>query len=308
MCRYCVLGLSATIGDTFFKCLDANYVAVALMENLQSMEFRHMRQLIHSSVVYVVKSCPADMWETWLEVLLHPLFIHCQKAISSSWASLMREGRAQVPDSFGVQNGPDMKLEVMEEKLLRDLTREIANLLSTMASPGLNPGLPVLEHSGPVGRIDVSSPKDLLAFKSNSMVGYVYCSTLFPTSFLGNFWMRRELLIYRVCSFLLNHKNVALPTLQICLEVFTWTDGETTTKVCCFCGVVVLLAILTNNVELREFVSKDLFSAVIRGLAMESNAVNSADLVNLCREIVIYLSDRDPAPRQVSFCLFVYIN
>uniref|UniRef100_M4D0H8 Uncharacterized protein n=1 Tax=Brassica campestris TaxID=3711 RepID=M4D0H8_BRACM len=271
---YCVLGLSATIGDTFFKCLDANYVAVALMENLQSMEFRHMRQLIHSFVVYVVKSCPADMWETWLEVLLHPLFIHCQKAISSSWASLMREGRAQVPDSFGVQNGPDMKLEVMEEKLLRDLTREIANLLSTMASPGLNPGLPVLEHSGPVGRIDVSSPKDLLAFKSNSMVG-----------------------------FLLNHKNVALPALQICLEVFTWTDGETTTKVCCFCGVVVLLAILTNNVELREFVSKDLFSAVIRGLAMESNAVNSADLVNLCREIVIYLSDRDPAPRQVLLSL-----
>lgn len=175
-----MLGLSATIGDTFFKCLDANYVAVALMENLQSMEFRHMRQLIHSFVVYVVKSCPADMWESWLEVLMHPLFIHCQKAISSSWASLMREGRAQVPDSFGVQNGPDMKLEVMEEKLLRDLTREIANLLSTMASPGLNPGLPILEHSGPVGRIDVSSPKDLLAFKSNSMVGYVNCS-LFPT-------------------------------------------------------------------------------------------------------------------------------
>lgn len=107
-----------------------------------------------------------------------------------------------------------------------------------------------------------------------------------------------------VCSYLLNHKNVALPALQFCLEVFTWTDGETTTKVCCFCGVVVLLTILTNNVELREFVSKDLFSAVIRGLAMESNAVNSADLVNLCREIFIYLSDRDPAPRQVSFFFF----
>ncbi|KAF3489145.1 hypothetical protein F2Q69_00056161 [Brassica cretica] len=36
---------------------------------------------------------------------------------------------------------------------------------------------------------------------------------------------------------------------------------------------------------------------------MESNAVNSADLVNLCREIVIYLSDRDPAPRQVLLSL-----
>lgn len=143
-----------------------------------------MRQLIHAFVVSVVKSCPADMWDSWLEVLLHPLFIHCQQATSSSWASLMREGRAQVPDSFGVQNGPDMKLEVMEEKLLRELTREIATLLSTMASPGLNPGLPILEHSGHVGRVDMSTLKDLLAFKSNSIVGYVYCSR-FSTSFLG---------------------------------------------------------------------------------------------------------------------------
>lgn len=102
------------------------------------------------------------------------------------------------------------------------------------------------------------------------------------------------------CSFLLNHKSVALPALQICVEAFTWTDGEATTKVCCFCGGVVLLAILTNNVELREFVSKDLFTAVIRGLGMESNAINSPDLVNICREIFIYLSYRDPAPRQVS--------
>lgn len=99
---------------------------------------------------------------------------------------------------------------------------------------------------------------------------------------------------------------MALPALQICLEVFGWTDGESTTKVCCFCGVVVILAILTNNVELREFVSKDLFSAVIRGLSMESNAINSPDLVNLCREIFIYLSDRDPAPRQVSFSRLLF--
>ncbi|KAJ4888029.1 hypothetical protein Rs2_27777 [Raphanus sativus] len=83
----------------------------------------------------------------------------------------------------------------------------------------------------------------------------------------------------------------------------TWTDGEATTKVCSFCGLVVHLAILTNNVELREFVSKDSFSAVIRGLAMKSNAVNGADLVNLCREIFIYLSDRDSAPRQVLLSL-----
>lgn len=72
------------------------------------------------------------------------------------------------------------------------------------------------------------------------------------------------------------------------------------TKVSSFCSAVVLLAIQSNNIELRQFVSKDLFSAIIRGLTLESNAVYSADLVGLCREIFIYMCDRDPAPRQVS--------
>lgn len=72
------------------------------------------------------------------------------------------------------------------------------------------------------------------------------------------------------------------------------------TKVSPFSAALVVLAISTNNVELQQFVSKDLFSAIIRGLALESNAFISADLVGLCREIFLYLCDRDPAPRQVS--------
>lgn len=71
-------------------------------------------------------------------------------------------------------------------------------------------------------------------------------------------------------------------------------------KVSSFCSAVVLLAIQSNNFELWQFVSKDLFSALIQGLALESNAFSSADLVGLCREIFIYMCDRDPAPRQVS--------
>lgn len=100
--------------------------------------------------------------------------------------------------------------------------------------------------------------------------------------------------------FLLKHKDLARSALHISLEAFTWTDGEAVTKVCSFCNALVLVAISTNDVEVREFVSKDLFCAIIKGLALESNAVISADLVGLCREIFMYLSDRDPAPRQVS--------
>lgn len=271
---YNVLGLSATIGDPFFKSLDSGSVVVALMENIQSMEFRHIRQLVHSVLIHVVKFCPLDMWEVWLEKLLNPLFIHCQQVLSSSWSSLMHEGRAKVPDIHGLVAGSDLKVEVMEEKLLRDLTREICSLLSTMASSGLNNGIPPIEQSGHFNRVDVLSLKDLDAFASNSMVG-----------------------------FLLKHKDLALPALQISLEAFTWTDGEAVTKVSSFCSAVVLLAIQSNNIELRQFVSKDLFSAIIRGLTLESNAVYSADLVGLCREIFIYMCDRDPAPRQVLLSL-----
>ncbi|CAN1285323.1 Protein HASTY 1 [Linum perenne] len=170
---YNVLGLATTIGDPLFKCLDADSVALALMENIQSLEYRHLRQLIHSVLVYFVKFCPPELWEAWLEKLLHPLFVHIHQVLSSSWSSLLHEGRAKAPDVQGIVSGSDLQVEVMEEKLLRDLTREMSTFLSVMASPGLNTGLPTLEQSGHINRVDTSSLKDLDAFLSNSMVAYV---------------------------------------------------------------------------------------------------------------------------------------
>lgn len=271
---YYVVGLSTTIGDSFFKCLDIQSVALALVENIQSMEFRHMRQLVHSVLIPLVKCCPSDLWEVWLENLLHPLLLHSQQALSYSWSSLLETGRAKVPDLHGISDGSDLKAEVMEEKLLRDLTREICYLLAVVASSGLNSGLPSAEPSGILNRGDTASLKDLEAFASSSMVG-----------------------------FLLEHKGLAVPALQISLDAFRWTDGEAVGKISSFCGAVIVLAASTNNVELREFVCKDLFPTVIQGLALESNAVISAELVGLCREIFIYLSDRDPAPRQILLSL-----
>ncbi|XP_075659469.1 protein HASTY 1 [Castanea sativa] len=271
---YNVLGLSTTIGDSFFRGSDLHSVELALVENIQSMEFRHIRQLVHSVLILLVKFCPSDLWDVWLEKILYPLFNHSQQALNFSWSSLLHEGRAKVPDVHGILAGSDLKVEVMEEKLLRDLTREICSLLSAIASPPLNTGLPSLEQSGHASRVDTSSLKDLDAFRLSSMVGFLW-----------------------------THKGLALPALKICLEAFTWNDGEAVTKVSSFSAALVVLAISTNNEELQAFVSRDLFSAIIRGLALESNAIISADLVGLCREIFVYLCDRDPAPREVLLSL-----
>ncbi|CAN0897582.1 Protein HASTY 1 [Linum grandiflorum] len=271
---YNVLGLAATVRESFFKCVDVDSFSLALMENIQSMEFRHLKQLIHSILIPLVKFCPPEAWETWLEKLLQPLFVHLQQVLSFSWSGLLHEGRAKVPDIQGILAAPDMKVEVMEEKLLRDLTREMCTLLSVIASSGLNAGIPSLEPFGNANRVDTSSLTDLDAFLPKSMVAFV-----------------------------LQRNSLAIPALQICLEAFMWTDSESMTKVSSFCSAVVVLAISTRNVELRQFVCKDLFSAAIKGLALESNAIISADLVGLCRDIFVYLCDRDPAPRQILLSL-----
>ncbi|PKA60395.1 Protein HASTY 1 [Apostasia shenzhenica] len=271
---YNVLGLSANIGDSFFSGLDNSLLTVALMENIQSMDFRHIRQLIHLVLVPLVKSCPANLWGKWLENLLHPLFLHCQHALSGSWSSLIHEGRAKVPDTFSDLSQMELKLEVMEEKLLRDLTREICSLLSVLASPSLNTTLPSLDHLGNVNREDSSLLIQLDALSSNSMIG-----------------------------FLMTHKSLALPALRITIEALTWTDGEAVAKVTSFCGAIILFTISTDIVELREFVTRDLFYAIIQGLFLESNAFISSGLVALCREIYVYLSNREPTPRQILLSL-----
>ncbi|XP_062210590.1 protein HASTY 1-like [Phragmites australis] len=270
---YNVLGLAATLGEAFFRCIEGPSVTLALMENVQVMEFRHLRQLIHLVIVPFVKFCPAELWQGWLLNLLQPLFVHCQQGLHYSWSSLLHEGRAKVPDSIGNLSGSELKVEVMEEKLLRDLTREVCSVLWVLASPGLNSGLPSLEQLGPSNRMD-SSLKDLESFALSSLMG-----------------------------FLTLHGGTALPALRISVEVFTWTDSEAVTKVIPFCGALIHLAVATNQAELRQFVSKDLFSSIIHGLSVESNSIMSAELVGLCREIYIYLSDRDPAPRQVLLSL-----
>lgn len=171
-CRYRVLNLSVSMGETFYTSIDANEVALTFTENIWWMEFRHIKQLINSFVGCLVSSCPADMWEPLLEPLLSPLLTHCQRALDSSWTSLLREGRANVPDLIGFEGG-ETKLIQLERQLLIDFSRSTSDLLSKISAPELNTGLPVLKHSDQLVLGDVSLLKDFNALKSNCLVRYV---------------------------------------------------------------------------------------------------------------------------------------
>jgi exportin-5 len=98
--------------------------------------------------------------------------IICPLSASSSlfMVSLLHEGRAKVPDIICNLSGSELKVEVMEEKLLCDLTREVCSVLWVLASPGLNSGLPSLEQLGPSNHMDASL-RDLEYFASTCLIG-----------------------------------------------------------------------------------------------------------------------------------------
>jgi exportin-5 len=161
--RYNILGLSATrIGEGFFVDVDGRSAALAtaLLENIQHMELHHVRQLLHLVIIPVVKMCPITLWDPWLRQLLPPVLIHCHRVLTTAWTSLIKEGSVKIPDNWSVnasnQNSTQqIKSEVIKEKLLRDLTRETCQLLSTAASPALNRSTPQDGIEGDSGGMEV---------------------------------------------------------------------------------------------------------------------------------------------------------
>lgn len=109
------------------------------------------------------------------------------------------------------------------------------------------------------------------------------------------------------CSLLLSCRDLANSVMQFSLQACTWTDGITTFNLRCLFISVIHLAVTTNNGELREFVAKDLFNAIIMSLTIDENVNNNSILVGMCSDIFVYLSQRHPAPRQVQFFFFFHL-
>ncbi|KAK1277319.1 Protein HASTY 1 [Acorus gramineus] len=163
------------------------------------------------------------------------------------------------------------------------LLRSIHSLWSQPVSQSLPPHLRAAMNMGLVEMASflgegAKMPKGQLSFADGSLIDMNREGYAEPNENDIRNWLKGV----RESGFLVNHKDLVVPALRISIEVFAWTDGD---------------------VELIKFVAKDLFSAIIQALALESNVMIGSDLVGLCREIFVYLSDRDPAPREVLMSL-----
>ncbi|MCO5593898.1 hypothetical protein L7F22_047917 [Adiantum nelumboides] len=239
---YSLLGLAATHFTDIFFCHNSDDIQVSLLESVEAMEYRHMRLFLHFVVIPLVKSCPAHLREVWL--------------VKLSDGACKSEG-------FGI------KEEVLEEKLLRDLSRETCILLAVFASPALNPNLPSGEQLLQT-RLEPVKPDKFAKIGSDAMM-----------------------------SLVIRQYNIAKASISICIQALKWPDSEAVHKALIFCGATVTVAAISGNVELQNIVATDLFTAIIEALTMDSNASAQAELINLFRVIYLLLAQQHAAPRQI---------
>uniref|UniRef100_A0A0E0R902 Exportin-5 C-terminal domain-containing protein n=1 Tax=Oryza rufipogon TaxID=4529 RepID=A0A0E0R902_ORYRU len=164
---YNLLGLCATIKGAFSELLDNSSINNAIMENIRSMEIRHLTKLIDLVIVPFIKHCPHNLWVEWMLKLLLPLFDYCGDVLYYSWFSLLHNGQANVPLFFGYICGSEETVSKMENYLLLDLTRKVSKLLGALASQELNQGV---YRAGLV--LDMNSAShDFKCTPSTSLVG-----------------------------------------------------------------------------------------------------------------------------------------
>lgn len=97
----------------------------------------------------------------------------------------------------------------------------------------------------------------------------------------------------------MQHGEAAQAALHVGIDALEWPDSDAVHKAIIFCAAVVNVAALAGDSQLQEVVGKDMFSAAIRGLTLESNASAQAELVGLLRDIYLRIGTRSATPRQV---------
>eukprot|EP00850_Spirogloea_muscicola_P002509 SM000009S23638 [mRNA] locus=s9:1311908:1321866:+ [translate_table: standard] len=274
---YNAIGAAAMrMGDAFFESCNPRVLDIsqALLEGLDSMEHRHQRQLLRIIIGPILKHCPPAQWHAWLRPLIPPIVIHNQKALSIAWATLKSSAETSAMMGGPKRSGSEQQtnVEVLEEKLLRDFTREACGLLMMIASVRTE----VHEREGASHEVQAEAAPSEAGQQGGDLL-----------------------------SFFMSDVMVAEAALRLATEAMNWPDSDSAHKALSFCNAMAAWPALTTQAGtlLLAAVAKEVFLAGIQGLTLESNSSFQSELVGLLREIYIRLSPFSSAPREILMCL-----
>ncbi|KAL3150212.1 hypothetical protein ABBQ32_000071 [Trebouxia sp. C0010 RCD-2024] len=141
---YQSLGLMCTNVSAFYACGPAQGLwGPALMQHVECMDHQHLRMLLRHLMLSFTKSCPAQHRNSWLLPVLGALLPHMLERISAKWSRIVSQSGSSAPDAGArhSEDGAAANDEVVEERLIRELTREHLQLLLNMVDkPAPSPG------------------------------------------------------------------------------------------------------------------------------------------------------------------------
>lgn len=135
---YQSLGLMSTSVAAFYACgAGQGLWGPGLMDHVEYMDHQYLRMLLRHLMLPFTRICPPRHRNAWLLPVLAPLLPHMLARISSKWAVMVSQPALGRPSEDGTATND----EVVEERLVRELTREHLQLLLNMADkPPLEPG------------------------------------------------------------------------------------------------------------------------------------------------------------------------
>ena len=252
-------------------------IYAVIVEHAQYHDDRCMKMMLRSFICPMVRSCPANMWRPWLGGILPPFLEHMHTRLTSAWhahltgqpqQTLQSQQQQQQQQAKGTggggpgsqgEMGPASAItieqgeEILQEMLMRELTREHLALLLVVAS------------GEETGNFYFQRRKGQTQATPNANV---------VTAFQ---WLASDLV------------QTAATLLATVVASITWPDSETGAKAIKACRIAVGMSrgapggALTG---LQAFIAHDMFTGLIASLTLSSHADIQAEILLVIRDII----------------------
>ena len=249
----------------------------SLLAHLPYMDLRHVRQAVHAAVRPIIGRCPPAHRPMWHAALVNPLCAVMHEKLAAAWMDKRVVNATKDMDNHE-GDGEDVQVDdLISERILRDVTRDVCAVLALVAAP-----------DGTFGR----------KTKGSGMPGVIggMSNTLLSTSYAGG---------KHIISWLANGEpNGVRAGVAIGSAALNWDDAEATGHAVSFVrGITAAAGSAEAPQALCETVGSDVFQACMVALTQSSNAAHQADILGLIRDIIVWLLPKTQSVAQILMSL-----
>jgi len=236
----------------------------ALTAHIEFMAPRHLRLMLRHSVIPLVRECPRPAWGQWLSRLLPPLLPVLRGRLTAFWGAFSAAGTGAAGGT--TEDTSRAQDEVVEERVMRELSREAAVLMQILA--GMQTSAKAAGAVLPPRQVDQPG------------AGVQGC----------------------ILEWLLDAAPpCAEAVVRLSMASMAWPDSDAAHRGMSTCRAVAAMA--SGRPDLEQVVGSEMLQSAILGLTLDSNTVFQGELITLIREILVQHPASSAAARGVLMSL-----